>query len=72
MMCLKQKKRVRNKSASIYLQQVPDTFFYVGGKNEAMDAIYPHHHPKFDVDESTITTIARVFYEALVVQGAFQ
>lgn len=57
---------------SYYLQQVPGTFFYVGGKNEAMDAIYPHHHPKFDVDESTITTIARVFYEALVVQGAFQ
>ena len=36
---------------SYYLEKVPGTFVFLGVKNEAKGIIYPHHHPKFDVDE---------------------
>lgn len=44
-----------------YLQRVPGTFFWVGGKNPDKNAIYPHHHPKFDVDEQSMLIIGKMF-----------
>ncbi|WP_028784368.1 M20 metallopeptidase family protein [Thalassobacillus devorans] len=52
-----------------YLKEVPGTFFFVGGRNEEINAIYPHHHPKFDVDESSMATIGKVFALALMGHG---
>ncbi|HJV46342.1 MAG TPA: M20 family metallopeptidase [Bacillota bacterium] len=46
---------------SYYLQKVPGTFFFVGGGNPTTNAIYPHHHPKFDVDEHSLTITGKVF-----------
>ncbi|CAM4253875.1 M20 metallopeptidase family protein [Paenibacillus tarimensis] len=37
-----------------YLQQVPGCFMFVGAGNEACGAVYPHHHPKFDLDERSM------------------
>ncbi len=34
-----------------YLQKVPGTFFFTGAGNPELGADYPHHHPKFDIDE---------------------
>ncbi|HMM21068.1 MAG TPA: amidohydrolase [Selenomonadales bacterium] len=39
---------------SYYLQQVPGAFFFIGAGNEAAGAVYPHHHPKFDIDEKAL------------------
>ena len=47
-----------------YLQKVPGTFFNVGGRNEEINAIYSHHHPKFDVDERSIVLIGKLFISA--------
>ncbi|WP_342782175.1 amidohydrolase [Salinicoccus cyprini] len=49
-----------------YLQQVPGCFFFVGGRNPEIDAIYPHHHPKFDVDERSMVHIGKVFVLAVL------
>lgn len=57
---------------SYYLQEVPGTFFFVGGKNESINAVYPHHHPKFDVDEEAMITIGKVFFIALALQQVIQ
>jgi amidohydrolase len=38
-----------------YLQEVPGCFFFVGAGNEDKGAIYPHHHPKFDIDEDALS-----------------
>ncbi|TLS38404.1 M20 metallopeptidase family protein [Pseudalkalibacillus caeni] len=46
---------------SYYLREVPGTFFFAGGRNPEINAIYPHHHPRFDVDERSILTIGQVF-----------
>ena len=46
---------------SYYLQKVPGTFFFVGGGNPDIKAIYPHHHSKFDVDERSILITSQLF-----------
>ena len=39
-----------------YLEKVPGTFFFTGAKPAAP---YPHHHPKFDFDESAMLLAAK-------------
>jgi len=48
-----------------YVDTVPGTFFWVGGGNPDLNAVYPHHHPKFDVDEKSIINIGKVFISAI-------
>ena len=37
-----------------FLQRVPGCFFFVGSGNEATGVIWPHHHPRFDIDEAAL------------------
>ena len=37
-----------------YLREVPGAFLTLGIKNEEKGITYPHHHPKFDVDEDVL------------------
>lgn len=39
---------------SYYLQKVPGCFVLVGAGNPLKGADYPHHHPKFDIDEEAM------------------
>lgn len=55
---------------SCYLQKVPGTFFFVGGGNPQIGAVYPHHHPMFDVDERSMLLIGKVFLSAVWGGGA--
>jgi len=43
-----------------YLQHVPGTFLFVGAGNEEKGIIYPHHHPRFDLDEESLRTAAKL------------
>ncbi len=43
---------------SYYLQKVPGAFFFTGAGNENEAAIYPHHHPKFTIDEKAMLIAA--------------
>lgn len=49
-----------------YLQKVPGTFFFTGGRNESLRATYPHHHPRFDVDERSMTVTGKIFIGAVL------
>jgi len=49
-----------------YVDAVPGSFFWVGGGNPEINAIYPHHHPKFDVDEKSMLLIGKVFISAVL------
>lgn len=44
-----------------YLQEKPGAFFYVGARNEDTGAVYPHHHPKFKIDEQCILQSGEAF-----------
>jgi amidohydrolase len=37
-----------------FLEAVPGCYFIVGAKNEAKGASYPHHHPRFNIDEDAL------------------
>jgi len=37
-----------------FLNAAPGCYFIVGAKNEAKGAKYPHHHPRFNVDEDAM------------------
>jgi amidohydrolase len=42
-----------------YLQKVPGTFFFTGAKPEGVETAYPHHHPKFDINEKAMLIAAK-------------
>lgn len=46
-----------------YLEKVPGTFFFTGAKPEYD---YPHHHPKFDFEESAMLTAAKILGVAAI------
>ena len=41
---------------SFYLEKIPGAFVYLGVKNEAKGIVFPHHHPRFDIDEDVLIT----------------
>lgn len=42
-----------------YLQKVKGTFFFTGARPENTDVTYPHHHPRFDIDEKAMLVAAK-------------
>ncbi|MBB3110486.1 amidohydrolase [Paenibacillus phyllosphaerae] len=43
-----------------YLKKVKGCFMFVGAGNPACEAVYPHHHPKFDIDERSMLYSAKL------------
>ncbi len=39
---------------SYFLDLAPGCFFFLGAENKEKGIIYPHHHPKFDIDEEVL------------------
>jgi amidohydrolase len=39
---------------SFFLQQVPGCYFFLGSANPDKGWNYPHHHPRFDFDETVL------------------
>ncbi|MGO4544761.1 amidohydrolase [Paenibacillus sp. 2TAB23] len=48
---------------SAYQQRVRGTFVNIGAGNEAEGIIFPHHHPKFTIDESSLLTGVKLFLQ---------
>ena len=46
---------------SAYGERVPVAFFWVGSGNEELGTTWPHHHPRFDIDEAALRRGATVF-----------
>ncbi len=49
---------------SRYLEQVPGCFLFIGIGNQEKGIIYPHHHPKFDMDEQALVHGVEIMTEA--------
>jgi amidohydrolase len=39
---------------SFFLNTVPGCYFWVGAQNQKKDAYFPHHHPRFNIDEDAL------------------
>ena len=47
---------------AFYLEHKPGAFFFTGAKKEGH--AYPHHHPKFDIDEASMPIAAKMLFGA--------
>lgn len=46
---------------SFFLQQVPGCYFFLGSANIDKGLAYPHHHPRFDFDETALGMGVEIF-----------
>lgn len=49
---------------SAYQQKAPGCFFFVGAGNQAKGITYPHHHPRFTIDEDALEVGVKLFVHA--------
>ena len=50
---------------SLVLDQIPGCYFFIGGRAQDSEAVWPHHHPRFNIDESALTLGARAMTAAV-------
>ncbi|AUC60627.1 N-acetyl-L,L-diaminopimelate deacetylase-like protein [Cyanobacterium sp. HL-69] len=46
---------------SFFLQQIPGCYFFLGSANADKGLNFPHHHPRFDFDETALSLGVEVF-----------
>lgn len=46
---------------AFFLEQVPGCYFFLGSANPSIDRAYPHHHPRFDFDETALGVGVELF-----------
>jgi amidohydrolase len=46
---------------SFFLQEVPGCYFFLGSANPDKNLNYPHHHPRFDFDETALAMGVEMF-----------
>ncbi len=51
---------------AFYLEKVPGVYIFLGIKNEEKGIVYPHHHPRFNVDEDVLW-IGTAIYASLAI-----
>ncbi|MCX7571372.1 M20 family metallopeptidase [Tumebacillus sp. DT12] len=49
---------------SAYQQAAPGSLFFVGAGNQEKGIVYPHHHPRFTIDEDALETGVKLFVNA--------
>lgn len=53
--------RMESDDFAYYLQEHPGNFFFVGSSDGTEATSFPHHHPRFDIDERCIALVARAY-----------
>ncbi|MBD2446060.1 amidohydrolase [Nostoc sp. FACHB-152] len=46
---------------SFFLREVPGCYFFLGSANPEKNLAYPHHHPRFDFDETVLPMGVEIF-----------
>ncbi|MFF2483832.1 M20 family metallopeptidase [Paenibacillus sp. NPDC058071] len=54
-------RRMGAEDFAYYLQHKPGSFFQVGARGTDERTHYPHHHPRFDIDERALALSAKAF-----------
>ncbi|WP_291431817.1 M20 family metallopeptidase [Deinococcus sp.] len=49
---------------SAYLEKAPGAYFNVGSGSDGQDSRWPHHHPRFTIDETSLETGVRMLHAA--------
>lgn len=51
---------------ALWLGQAPGCYYFVGGRNEARDMAWPHHHPRFDLDERSLSVAVETLWRGVL------
>ncbi len=54
---------------AFFLQAVPGCYFFLGSANLEQGLTYPHHHPRFDFDESVLSMGVEIFVRCVEAYG---
>ncbi len=54
-----------SEDVSYLMDDIPGCYFFVGSGNEERNLTYPHHHPRFDIDEEVMVIGASVLAKAV-------
>ena len=46
---------------SEFANRVPSAYAFVGARNNSKQTSYPHHHPKFDIDEDALVLGTKLY-----------
>lgn len=57
---------------SFFLQKVPGCYFFLGSANAEKQLNYPHHHPRFDFDESVLSMGVEIFARCVERFNSFE
>ncbi|KXH86743.1 N-acyl-L-amino acid amidohydrolase [Sporosarcina sp. HYO08] len=49
---------------SAFLKEAPGAFFFTGSGNRELGTDFPHHHPRFNIDESALSNGVSMFVHA--------
>lgn len=53
-----------------YAEKIPASFVFLGAASEAKDCVYPHHHPRFNVDEDALARGAALYAQYALTAGS--
>ncbi|MCC6360181.1 MAG: amidohydrolase [Phycisphaerales bacterium] len=53
-----------------YAEKIPASFVFLGAASEARECVYPHHHPRFNVDEDALAHGAALYAQYAFNAGA--
>ena len=54
---------------AFFLQAVPGCYFFLGSANTEKALAYPHHHPRFDFDETALSLGVEMFVRCVEAYG---
>ncbi|NJL48527.1 MAG: amidohydrolase [Leptolyngbyaceae cyanobacterium SM2_5_2] len=54
---------------AFFLQEVPGCYFFLGAANAEKALAYPHHHPRFDFDETALGLGVEMFVRCVEAYG---
>lgn len=54
---------------AFFLQEVPGCYFFLGSANTEKALAYPHHHPRFDFDETALGLGVEMFVRCVEAYG---
>lgn len=53
-----------SEDVSLFMDDIPGCYFFVGSANTERGLDFPHHNPRFDIDEASLTIGAAILAEA--------
>jgi amidohydrolase len=60
-----ERRTMASEDMGFILEEVPGCYFFVGASNEEQGLTYPHHHPRFDIDERAMIHGVAIMAEAV-------